>query len=68
MEDGLLRVESRGRPDGCIEELRLSYPELVVFDAIGMYFGGLHIAGLEPVGFRGGGDPRRSGADGVYSP
>ncbi len=67
MQDGVLRVESFERPEHLCEELLEEHPDLVVFAEMGMYFGGLHIAGLVPRGFVGGGDPRRSGDFGVYA-
>ena len=67
MQDGVLHVESFDRPDHTLEELRDEHPRLVVFERPEMYFGGLHIAGLVPRGFVGGGDPRRSGDFAVFS-
>ena len=62
MEDGVLRVETLNRPEGTAELLRKAPVEMVEFPEYGMYFGGLHIAGVGPEGFLGAGDPRRSGA------
>jgi gamma-glutamyltranspeptidase / glutathione hydrolase len=67
MQDGVLRLESFDRPPHLVEELRGEHPELVIFDRRGMYFGGLHIAGLAPRGFVGGGDARRSGDFQLYT-
>lgn len=67
MQEGVLRVESFDRPPDTLEELLDEHPRLVVFERPGMYFGGLHIAGLVPRGFVGGGDPRRSGDFAVYA-
>lgn len=67
MQDGTLRLESFERPDHTVDDLMAEHPDLVLFERRGMYFGGLHIAGLDSRGFRGGGDRRRSGAFGVFS-
>lgn len=66
MEDGVLRVEIAEREAREVALLRAAFPDMVEFDAPGMYFGGLHIAGLGAEGFVGAGDARRSGAFGVY--
>ena len=40
-------------------------PDLIRFDGPNMFFGGLHLAGIERGRFTGAGDHRRSGAYGV---
>ena len=66
MEEGLLKVEIAERDPREVDLLRRTFPDMVEFDEPGMYFGGLHVAGLGLEGFAGAGDPRRSGAFGVY--
>jgi gamma-glutamyltranspeptidase/glutathione hydrolase len=65
-EDGKLRLETFDRPDGVIEatrELCESWgEELVCFDDMNLFFGGLHIASCGALGLKGAGDPRRSGS------
>ena len=64
-EAGVLQVESADRPAGALEALAVSHPGLARFDKPNMFFGGLHIAAVDPQGFSGAGDPRRAGAFGV---
>ena len=64
-EEGQLRVEVFGRTKETVDLIRKREPSAVFFEERGMYFGGLHIAGIGPDGAEGGGDPRRSGAFGV---
>ncbi|MCB9761343.1 MAG: gamma-glutamyltransferase [Alphaproteobacteria bacterium] len=66
-EEGLLRVETMEREPAEVARLRAQFPDLVAFDQPGMYFGGLHIAGVGREGFEGAGDPRRSGSFGCFA-
>lgn len=56
-EDDVLRYESMGRG----ANLQVHHAPHIAFDAPGLYFGGLHIAGMDGDGFIGAGDARRSG-------
>lgn len=67
MEAGQLRMETFEREASDMARLRAALPDLVTFEQPGMYFGGLHIAGLGPDGFLGAGDPRRDGCYGCLS-
>ncbi len=62
VEEGVLKTEVFGRPPDAVKRIRALPPPAVVFETYGMYFGGLHIAGMGPSGPAGAGDPRRSGA------
>jgi gamma-glutamyltranspeptidase / glutathione hydrolase len=64
VEDGVLKTEIFGRPKEAVDAIRARKPVAVEFEEYGMYFGGLHIAGMGPSGPDGAGDPRRSGAFG----
>ena len=65
-EGGKLRLETFERPAGVIEatqELCDAWgDELVCFDTMNLFFGGLHIASCGALGLKGAGDPRRSGS------
>lgn len=67
MESGQLRMETFEREPAELARLRAAMPDLVTFEEPGMYFGGLHIAGLGPDGFLGAGDPRRDGCYGCMA-
>lgn len=60
-EAGVLRFETEGRP--ALE----APPGAIAFDHPGLYFGGLHVAGIEGGGFIGAGDARRSGEAGIVA-
>ena len=60
-EDGVLRVESDKRPEGYLSILEETFPEVIVFDNPGLFFGGLHMAGIRDGDLIGSGDHRRSG-------
>ena len=66
LEDQKLRLETFGRPDGLIEDLRSSCEakeeSLICFDDLNLFFGGLHLASGGALGIGGAGDPRRSGS------
>ncbi len=64
VEDGVLKTEIFGRPKEAVDAIRARKPVAVEFEEYGMYFGGLHIAGMGPSGPDGAGDPRQSGAFG----
>ena len=61
VEGGLLHIEADGRPSSSLSALKLAYPGMRRFDGLNMFFGGLHIAGLDDGQMVGAGDPRRSG-------
>lgn len=62
VESGVLHVEAAGRPPGALDALRAERPDLVVFEDRHLFFGGLHVVGVDEDGFVGAGDRRRSGA------
>ncbi len=66
LEDGLLRYESSGRTGDARPALG-AFAGAIEFPSPGLYFGGLHIAGVGPAGFFGAGDPRRAGAFGLVT-
>ncbi|MCB9549792.1 MAG: gamma-glutamyltransferase [Myxococcales bacterium] len=63
-EDGVLRYETVQRPADHAD-IAADFPGAIPFDAPGLFFGGLHVAGVGPAGFLGAGDHRRSGEFGV---
>ncbi|MCA9546184.1 MAG: gamma-glutamyltransferase, partial [Myxococcales bacterium] len=63
-EDGVLRYETWDRPADHAAALA-GFPRRIPFEQPGLFFGGLHVAGVGPDGFFGAGDPRRSGAFGT---
>lgn len=64
LEGGTLRYETIGRG----ADLQVAHADAIAFEAPGLFFGGLHIAGTVDGGFVGAGDARRSGESGVVSP
>lgn len=61
-EAGVCRVEDVGFDVAALAQLEGALGELVRFDELHMYFGGLHVVQMFPDGhFEGAGDPRRSG-------
>ena len=64
LEEGTLHVESDGRSAETMAAVEASCPDVVRFDGPNMFFGGLHLAGIEDGQFTGAGDHRRSGAYG----
>ncbi len=64
VEEGVLHLETEGRPPGAVQAARTWQPQLRAFTGSNMFFGGLHMAGCSPRGFSGAGDQRRSGAFG----
>jgi len=61
-EAGVCRVEDVGFDATALAQLEGALGELVRFDELHMYFGGLHVVQRFPDGrFEGAGDPRRSG-------
>jgi len=65
-EEGVLRVESVNRPEGWLAPLQESFGEVIVFDEPGLFFGGLHMAGLSEGELVGAGDARRSGTSRIH--
>ena len=65
VEDGVAHVEVDGRSPATIQALRAGPWQIRTFTGANMFFGGLHIAGLDRGVFSGAGDPRRSGAYGT---
>lgn len=62
-EPGRGWLEARGLAPGALEALRAGDPGLKVFPDLDLFFGGVHVACLEPGGgLSGAGDPRRGGA------
>ena len=62
LEQGVLHVEAPGRPAGAVSTLRDQHPDLVVFEAPHLFFGGLHTVASDGDRFLGAGDARRDGA------
>ena len=65
LEGGRLHVESDGRTEATMAKVAASHPDLIRFDGPNMFFGGLHMVGIEDGRFTGVGDHRRSGAYGT---
>ena len=65
VEDGVAHIEVDGRSAAHIQAIRSGPWQVRTFTGANMFFGGLHIAGLDRSGFSGAGDPRRSGAFGT---
>jgi len=65
LEAGQLHVESDGRSAATIAAVEGAWPDLIRFDGPNMFFGGLHMAGIERGAFTGAGDHRRSGSYGT---
>ena len=65
-EAGKLRLETFERPTDTVEQIRefcdQNQAELVCFDDLNLFFGGLHLASGGALGVGGAGDPRRSGS------
>jgi gamma-glutamyltranspeptidase/glutathione hydrolase len=66
LESGQLHVETDGRSAATIAVVEGAWPDLIRFDGPNMFFGGLHMAGIERGAFTGAGDHRRSGSYGTY--
>jgi len=64
LEDGCLHVESDGRSSATMSQVGEDTPDFIRFDGPNMFFGGLHLAGIEGGAFTGAGDHRRSGSYG----
>lgn len=65
VEDGVAHVEIDGRAPATVQALRAGPWQVRTFTGANMFFGGLHIAGLDRGTFTGAGDPRRTGAFGI---
>jgi gamma-glutamyltranspeptidase/glutathione hydrolase len=70
LEDGKLRLETFARPAGTVEQVRAACAragnELLLFDDLNLFFGGLHMASGGVLGLQGAGDPRRSGSVAMF--
>ncbi|MEZ4470706.1 MAG: gamma-glutamyltransferase [bacterium] len=64
-EGGILRYETAHRPADHAA-IEADFPGAIAFEAPGLFFGGLHVAGFGPGGFMGAGDHRRSGEYGEH--
>ncbi len=64
VEEGVLYLETDGRPRATLDALRSSPFEVRAFPAPNMFFGGLQLAGGQGRQFMGAGDPRRAGVFG----
>lgn len=63
LEAGKLRVETQGRSKECMQKLSENWGDaLIPFEGENLYFGGLHMSGVSPMGLLGAGDLRRSGS------
>lgn len=65
VEDGVAHLEVDGREPATVQALRASPWQVRQYRGANMFFGGLHVAGVDRSGFSGAGDARRSGACGT---